>query len=53
MKELTSVKLTEDLPESGLAKGMIGTILEVFLKPELAYEVEFAGGMAEPLLGQR
>lgn len=43
LKELTAVRLTEDLPESGLAKGMIGTILGVFLKPELAYEVEFSG----------
>lgn len=41
--EYDVVLLAEDLPEEGLAKGMIGTIVEVFENPTLAlaYLVEF------------
>lgn len=42
MEELDPVKLTSDLPDAGLHKGDIGTILVVFHKPNLAYEIEFA-----------
>ncbi|MFG2103458.1 DUF4926 domain-containing protein [Micromonospora echinaurantiaca] len=35
------VELTTDLPEERLAAGSVGTIVHVFERPELAYEVEF------------
>jgi len=37
--EFDVVLLAEDLPEEGLAKGMIGTIVVVFETPTLAYLV--------------
>lgn len=36
------VALVNDLPEERLPAGSIGTIVHVFEKPRLAYEVEFA-----------
>jgi hypothetical protein len=39
--ELDVVVLAEDLPEEGLTKGTIGTIVVVFENPTLAYLVEF------------
>jgi hypothetical protein len=39
--ELVSLAVT--LPEHGLLPGALGTIVEVFTKPDLAYEVEFGG----------
>ena len=41
MKLLDVVALTEDLPEKGLTKGQVGTIVEQ-LAPEV-FEVEFSG----------
>lgn len=41
MKPLDLVALTVDLPEHGLGRGNIGTIVEVFDEPRRAYEVEF------------
>ena len=41
MKLLDIVALTEDLPEKGLTKGQVGTIVEK-LAPEV-FEVEFSG----------
>lgn len=41
LSEYDVVKLTKDLPESGLRKGTKGTVLMVFTEPKLAYEVEF------------
>ena len=35
------VVLTEDLPEEGLTKGMLGAIVLIHEKPYLAYMVEF------------
>ncbi len=35
------VVLKNDYPEEGLKKGMLGVIVEVFVNPILAYEVEF------------
>jgi hypothetical protein len=37
-----AVRLAVDLPEEGLVAGAIGTVLDVFTDPALAYEVEFA-----------
>jgi hypothetical protein len=39
MKELDTVVLTEDLPEHGLLRGDIGTVVLVHDRP--GYEVEF------------
>ena len=41
---LDVVRLTTDLPEEGLKAGTEGTIIEVYEKPEPAYEVEFTDG---------
>ncbi len=41
MKSLDVVALTADLPQKGLRKGQVGTIVEE-LAP-LVYEVEFSG----------
>ena len=35
------VTLLDDLPQQGLAKGTVGTIVHVFDQPRRAYEVEF------------
>ncbi|MBY8870476.1 DUF4926 domain-containing protein [Micromonospora sp. PLK6-60] len=35
------VELTEDLPDEELQVGAVGTIVHVFQRPRLAYEVEF------------
>ncbi|MGS2616628.1 DUF4926 domain-containing protein [Micromonospora sp. LZ34] len=36
------VELTTDLPDERIPAGSVGTIVHVFQRPELAYEVEFA-----------
>ncbi|MET7471642.1 DUF4926 domain-containing protein [Micromonospora sp. NPDC005686] len=36
------VALRDAVPEEGLAAGAVGTIVHVFHRPDLAYEVEFA-----------
>jgi hypothetical protein len=36
------VALVEDRPEDGLVAGARGTIVDVYAKPEQAYEVEFS-----------
>ncbi len=41
---LDVVRLTEDFPEYNLKKGAEGTIVLVFFKPSLAYDVEFHFG---------
>jgi hypothetical protein len=38
------VELTADRPEDGLVAGSVGTVVHIFQKPNLAYEVEFADG---------
>lgn len=35
------VVLVKDMPDKGLAKGMVGTVIDVYNSPLLAYEVEF------------
>jgi hypothetical protein len=35
------VVLVNDMPDKGLTKGMIGTVVHVYSTPSLAYEVEF------------
>lgn len=35
------VELAIELPGEGLTKGRVGTIVHVFERPNLAYEVEF------------
>lgn len=35
------ITLMQDVPEEGLCKGMVGTVIDVFTEPVLAYEVEF------------
>jgi hypothetical protein len=42
MKLFDIVALASDLPEEGLTAGAEGTIIEVYERPEPAYEVEFS-----------
>jgi hypothetical protein len=35
------VELVADMPEEGLSAGAVGTVVHIFDKPNLAYEVEF------------
>lgn len=42
MKILDRVRLLRDMPSRNLRRGMTGTIVEVFDKPNRAYEVEFS-----------
>ena len=41
MKLHDAVKLKVDLPDENLKRGMVGAIVEIFDKPQLAYEIEF------------
>ena len=41
IRELDVVKVLEDMPDKNLTAGMIGTVIHIFTKPNLAYEVEF------------
>ncbi|MEM6275266.1 MAG: DUF4926 domain-containing protein [Myxococcota bacterium] len=36
------VALKKDLPNEGLVAGARGAVVEVYLEPEVAYEVEFS-----------
>jgi hypothetical protein len=36
------VRLATDLPDEGLVAGSLGTVVDVFDTPRVAYEVEFA-----------
>ena len=45
MKPLDSVALTQDLPEHGLLRGQVGTIVETLGN---AFEVEFASADGVP-----
>ena len=40
-KLLDCVRLQRDIPHRLLKRGMIGTVVEVFERPDEAYEVEF------------
>ncbi|PWC14598.1 DUF4926 domain-containing protein [Brenneria roseae subsp. roseae] len=35
------IYLKNDLPEEGLKKGMLGTIVHIYNEPSPAYEIEF------------
>lgn len=39
--EFEVVVLVVDIPDEGLTKGQIGTIVDIYTSPSLAYEVEF------------
>lgn len=41
--ELGGVRLLVDLPDHGLKRGAVGTVLMIHTSPSLAYEVEFMG----------
>jgi hypothetical protein len=47
IKELDSVALTEDIPEHGLRRGDVGTV--VLLHGDAGYEVEFVSLTGETL----
>jgi len=40
-QELDVVELTEDLPEYGVERGMLGTVVAAFDEPDEAYDLEF------------
>jgi hypothetical protein len=39
--EFEVVVLVGDIPDQGLTKGQIGTIVDIYTTPSLSYEVEF------------
>jgi len=41
LKDHDGIVLKQDLPGNGPKKGAVGTIVRVFTRPRLAYEVEF------------
>lgn len=43
------VRVVRDVPEQGVARGMVGAVVEVFVLPELAFEVEFVDGEGKTL----
>ncbi len=45
-----TVKLDVDLPEDNLKQGAIGVIVEIFSKPNTAYEVEFCNDKGETIV---
>ncbi|QKN81208.1 DUF4926 domain-containing protein [Scandinavium goeteborgense] len=47
--ELDVVALAEDLPDQGLPKEMVGTIVMVLETPELGYLVEFCDEQGETI----
>lgn len=49
LADLDVVKLTKDVPEHSLNTGQVGTVLEVFYRPNLAYLVEFCNGDGETI----
>ena len=49
MKLFDLVLLKEDLPDEGLRKGAVGSVVALFDTPEVAFEVEFANDRGETL----
>ena len=45
-EEFTLVRLLVDLPDEGLSKGTLGTVLMILRAPTLGYEVEFEGAVS-------
>jgi len=45
-----TVRVTREIPDQGVAKGMIGAVIEVFDAPEPAYEVEFVDAEGRTVL---
>ncbi|MEQ9859041.1 DUF4926 domain-containing protein [Pectobacterium versatile] len=43
------ISLKNDLPEKGLKKGMLGTIVHIYDDPSLAYDIEFCDDNGETL----
>lgn len=46
--ELEVVRTKKDIPEEGIRKGDVGTIIIAFTKPNEAYEVEFSEDVFNP-----
>lgn len=46
--ELEVVRTKKDIPEEGIRKGDVGTIIVAFTKPNEAYEVEFSEDVLNP-----
>ncbi|MEQ9844047.1 DUF4926 domain-containing protein [Pectobacterium brasiliense] len=43
------ISLKDDLPEEGLKKGMLGTIVHIYDELSLAYDIEFCDDNGETL----
>ena len=41
IRELDAVRLLVDIPAEGIRRDAVGTVLHVFTRPRLAYELEF------------
>lgn len=44
------VRVTRDLPEQRVARGMVGAVIEVFDAPTRAYEIEFVDAAGRTVL---
>ena len=44
------VRVSRDVPEQKVTRGMVGTVLTVFETPTLAYEIEFVGENGETVV---
>lgn len=50
--QLAVVRLRRDFPELGLAKGDVGTIVDVYQGPPRSFDVEFSNGKLEDMQPQ-
>ncbi len=44
------IEVIKDIPEKKIKKGMMGTVIVVFEKPSLAYDVEFCDNYGRALI---
>ena len=44
-----AVTLTRDMPNEGLCAGMIGAVIDVYIEPHIAYEVEFCDALGRTI----
>jgi hypothetical protein len=43
------VLINQDIPADGLKMGMVGTVVDVYTQPTIAYEVEFCDAMGRTI----
>lgn len=43
------VALMQDVPDEGLRAGMIGVVIDVYIEPVVAYEIEFCDALGRTI----